>query len=193
MRREPATHIPDLYKGKQRFVSMRHVAPELLHRVIQSVIRPGSMTLLLGEAGVGKSRLAYEAGRAVIEYFGGKGQLLHFGRPDEMDAIEEGTGQPIVLLADHLTKLADDRLNELSHLLEDPRYRVIATARHPVRSSHPLFSRADLTTIGVSPMTLEESHLFLSLLLGVETIEQQTLRHWFRISSGNRVKSRGVV
>lgn len=185
MRGEPATHIPKLLTGKQRFVSMLHVAPEMLHRVTESAMKPGSMTLLLGEPGVGKTRLAYEAACAVVEKIGAGSHLEYVGQTGRLDRFEGQPQQHQVVLIDHIERLAETELDDVWRLLSKTNCHVIATARKAIRNEHPLMKHPALTIIGVGTMTLEESRVFVTMLLGVVNIEEQTLRHWHRISSGN--------
>ncbi|QBE48652.1 LuxR family transcriptional regulator [Leucobacter triazinivorans] len=196
--------------------------PERLEAVVETLIAPGSVSLLIGGAGTGKNRLVQEAATALSERLGERVAMIslipptdpmtgiagHLGRrfpaapPDSGSRISAAEADPIgarlmeavdreaqrgapLIVAQGLDQYSTEATLMLDRLVRSRRSRVVGTARRLSGAAAHVARDPRVHTITVPPLTVEECRRFVERLLGVELVELETLRRWYRLTEGN--------
>ncbi|MBL3700006.1 helix-turn-helix transcriptional regulator [Leucobacter luti] len=194
--------------------SVAAAVPELRAHIETALAPEGAVVVLLGDAGSGRLALAEVAARELVREAGGSATLFVLPQPPhetsgiasvfaadfpgagDAEAAESGARVLAGLFADASTTHAvliapnvdlyspiDSRILEL--VLRDPRVRALITVKQLTSAVERLGVGASRSRISVAPLDIERAGTYLSVLLGVERIESDTLRRWFEIAGGN--------
>ncbi|QBE48718.1 helix-turn-helix transcriptional regulator [Leucobacter triazinivorans] len=189
-------------------------AAQRLERVIAAVDRPASITVLIGESGSGRTRLAVRAAEAVRERLGDAdvivvGAAAHAsgdsvsastgdpggleehrdppeGAPRVLEQLERrAEGRELILVVPHIDGYAPGDTRSLAALADARRARIVATAKHLTSEVERLCNGPNGHLVSIGPLDRAESEAYLVSLLGVERIEAETLHRWHQASGGN--------
>ena len=103
----------------------------------------------------------------------------------ERELRERFADRPLLLVALDIDGYSPHDLAVLDALARTQRYRIIATARKLTSGIERIGLSTHVRRISVAPLELAEAGSFLASLLGVDSIDQGTLRRWHEASRGN--------
>ncbi|QIM15722.1 hypothetical protein G7067_03710 [Leucobacter insecticola] len=102
------------------------------------------------------------------------------------DSLEQAAGgRALVLVAPNIDAYPARDIQILDALVQQRRLRIIATATTLSGAAGRIGGGARAHSISIGPIDIEEAATYLCALLGVEQIEQETLRRWYAVSGGN--------
>ena len=186
-----------------------------LVRVMESVVLPGSVTVLLGEPGTGKGHLAVHAGEQLALRLGrpvevvvlpppraGDGTVSMFFpivqgmlRPtgdleaearELLDRLIERTGKrELVIVVQDVDDASPRDLALLEMILDEPGTRLIMTARRLIPDVTRIRKHRRGAVLSIGPLDRAEAETVLCAVLGVERVESGTLSRWMEASGGN--------
>lgn len=94
-------------------------------------------------------------------------------------------GRTLVFVAPNIDGYPARDIHILAHLADEKNVRLIATAKNLNGAIGQIGRGSWAQSISIGPINIEESGRYLSVLLGVEQIEPETLRRWHAVSGGN--------
>lgn len=186
-----------------------------VQRIARALEAPGATAMLIGAPGSGKINLARLAAASLEKSLNSAPRCVEFDSEKELElaaavwndqrlladseqlapaddptqtdgqAVEQTSEQTLLIIVRDVDRFSDTSTDLLLRFARSTRVRLLCTASRCIGPADRLLRHPEAGYLGVEPLTLDETSVFLSRLLDIEHLTRDTSHRWHAVTLGN--------